>query len=323
MLMLAAALMGVPGPVSMRDWKEWVPPSAPFRIDVPGELKAQPDEQVGSGSVTHSWEILTGHLSVRVSVNDSNYDPVDTVHGMMNVLGHRFTDTRKNPTLALSDLTVAGYPAAKIVFEYDLDSGGRYHGEELTVRVGQDDWSIYTGHMTTEDWAFNAEAHIYASLKAPLAIPALSPASAGRLSYKAPGKPVTSEQALDGDWATYFDSWTLQAFDDGKGSKIWVSHMKVKPGQQIDPVPLAQFFADSVKEQSDDKPNMFAINQEVAGRPGAFARGTLHYSVGYQDGQVVAVGDGSDYWTILAGGPNDARTEAMFNAVIASMKIAP
>lgn len=322
-LMPAPALaQAAPEPAKLVDlqrWNEVVLPGAPFRIDMPMPFKSETEKVIGD-TKEKTWKTAYGFMNVEISFSDRDRDSTFSVRKYLELLAGGLLEKWKNATAEVTDLTVLGYPAAKLVMENDVDSG-RIRTERLLFRVGQDDWAIQTSRFLTDGELDSA--HIFRSIQAPSPAPVLTPASVGRMNIKGFGKPIVTVDKLEGDASATYDKWVTYAFDHQGSIKAWIYNIQVKPGNAFDVQAIGQMLVDSVVQQSKGKPQFYSFAQRIGGLEGVDGRGQAVTGEGEEAFRIFSVGDGPEGWAMLAAGPNDARTETVLREMMGSITFQP
>lgn len=300
--------------VDLVRWYEYVPPGAPFRIDMPMPMTAS--ERDASGTKISSWKTKFGLMNIDISFFKRPGNAVFTPRRVQELMADGLKTNWKNPTSTITDVTVLGYPGAKLEIEHDV-TGGRIRVERLLFRIGQDDWVIQTTRFTGRDGELDS-AHIFRSIKAPAPAPVLTPATIGRMTIRGFGKPVVTVDKLAKD--SPYAKWTTHAFDYQGKTKAWVYNIRMKAGA-FDTAAFARLIADTVINQSNPKPRIFPFPETIGGFPGQLARGQAVTGDGEEAFRIVTVGDGAEGWAMLAAGPNSARTEALLKQMVESIQI--
>jgi hypothetical protein len=299
-------------------WNEVALPGAPFRVDIPMPLQSEgPKDSAGSKLTT--WKTAYGLMNIEISFRDraapTSFSPRQNLEMLAGGLVAKWT----NPSVKVTDLTVVGYPAARVEMEHDVTSG-RIRTERLLIRVAEDDWVVQTTRFVGKDGGADS-MHIFRSIKAPAPAPVLAPASVGRMTIKAFGKPVVTADKLEGDAGKTYEKWVTHAFDYQGSTKAWIYNIRVKPGQAFDAEAMARMLVDNVVQQSNPKPQVYPFPQTIGGLQGVMARGQAITGDGEECFRILAVGDGQEGWAMLIAGPNTARSEAMFREMIESIQI--
>ncbi|MES2988359.1 MAG: hypothetical protein V4808_10680 [Pseudomonadota bacterium] len=321
MIAAAAAWTMAPDPLpDLARWNEVSVPGAPFRIDMPMPLKVEPD-RASSGVTTKTWKTAYGLMLIEISYVDRPRATSFTARNNLEMLGSGLMSKWKNATYKVSDLRVLGYNAAKLEMEHDVTSG-RIRVEHLLIRVGEDDWTVQTSRYVGRDGGPDS-MHIFRSIQAPAPAPVLASVTIGRLTMKAFGKPVVTQQRLTPSEAQSYTGSTMYAFDYQGTTKAWLYHLKVKPGVAFDTEGLTRAQLDNVKGQSKPNAVAFSFPYTFNGNPGVQGRGQAIIGEGEEAFRIVTLGNGQDGWVMLMAGPNRVRTEAMMRDMIASIQIRP
>lgn len=323
-LTAAAALVALaPASSDLADlgrWNEVVPPGAPFRVDLPMPLEFKGEKMVGNTTIkSRTWNSAYGLMLIQITHMDRPQPTSFSARQNLEMLAGGLVKDWKNPTVRISDLTVAGHGAARLEMEHDVSSG-RMRIERVLIRVGEDDWTVQATRFLGRGGDADA-AHIFRSIQAPSPAPVLTQATVGRMTIKAFGKPVVTADKLKGDAAATYEKWVTHAFDYQGRTKAWIYNIRVKPGQVFDADGMAKMLIDNVVQQSNPQPKVTPFPQAVGGLPGVVARGQAVTGDGEECFRIVAVGDGQEGWAMLIAGPNTARSETMFREMVGSIAI--
>lgn len=313
---LAAWTMSPAQLPQLGSWSEVTLPGAPFRVDLPAQLKLEAD-RVTSGVRTRTWSGSHGLMTIEISYVDRPGPTGFSARSNLEALGAGLLKQWKNATASVSDMRVAGHIAAKLEIEHDVERG-RIRVEHVAMRVGEDDWTVQTTRFVGRDGEVES-AHILRSLQAPSPMPALAPAAIGRLTVKAFGKPVVTNATLPD--ASPYAQWTTHAFDyDGK-TKAWIFQLRMKPGQILSIEEHMQAEIDNVVQQSNPKPRINAFPDMIAGYPAMTATGQTITAEGEECFRIVVLGEGQEGWVMLMAGPNTARSQMLYRDMITSIQV--
>lgn len=328
---IVAALAFAPVPALAQEmpdlarWTEVTLPGAPFRIDIPMPLTAQPDRVLDTTTIK-KWDTEYGLMGIELGFTDRNlptsFSARDNLEQLAGGLIPEWNTPTANLVVDVSDLTVIGYPAAKLEIERTLDSGRRIRTERLLIRLGHDDWTVQTTFFADSGGGDALEAaHIFESIKPLAPVPALAPARVGRMTINGFGAPVVTVDDVGGN-PTY-DKWVTYAFDYQGDTKAWIYNIRVKPGNSFDAAAAAQMLLDTVTQQSNPRPQSYTTTMNVGTLSGTFARGQAITGEGEECFRILALEDGQEGWAMLLAGPNNARSETIFREMIASITVAP
>lgn len=307
--------------LDMRNWSEVALPGAPFQIDIPMPFKPTVVRESDSGKTT-TWPTAYGFLNIKVEFNDrpdtaSPFSPKE----FLELYAGGILQNKTNGVADVTETTVAGYPAAKMMVEHDDKSGSdRMRTERLLVRVGKDDWSVETLRFAGGDGAKESK-RVFDSIQKPSKPPALTPQKIGRLTVKISGKPKIDIGKLDAESAKTYEKWDTYDFIDPDGIGITIYNIRVKPEYAFEPKQWAQQLVDGGFKNGVDKPYVFS--EVFAGYPGAMAQTTTADNAGEYAIRYLSVGDDREGWTFMMSGMNTARTAAQFREIIKSIEIAP
>lgn len=305
----------------LRRWTEFTPPGAPFQVDIPMPIKPALVRETSGVKMT-TWPTDYGLMSIEIQLTDRPGATTSfSARDNLEMLGGGLIKDWKNPSAKVTDLTVLGYPAAKLEIEHDVSSG-RIRVERLLIRVGADDWTVQTTRFVGRDGEVDS-AHIFRSIKAVSPAPVLTPAKIGRLTIKAFGKPKITADKLTGDAAATYEKWVTHAFDYKGNTKAWVYNIRVKPGNDFNYQAAAQMIIDDVIQQSNPKPKIYSFPERISGFSGTEASGQAITGDGEEAFRILSVGDGQEGWAILIAGPNDARSATIFREMIESIEVKP
>jgi hypothetical protein len=320
-LVAVGAAPGTPAELpDLGRWNEVALPGAPFRIDIPMPLTFDGEKMIGTAK-RKTWKTNYGLMSIEVGLMDRPGPTSFTPRQTQEMLAGGLIADWKNPTAKVTDVTLLGYKAARLELEHDVSSG-RIRTERLLIRVGEDDWSVQTTRFVGRDGEVDS-AHIFRSIQALSPAPVLTAATVGRMTIKAFGKPIVTVDKLEGDAGKTYDKWVTHAFDYQGKTKAWIYNIRVKPGNMFDAAAAAKMLVDNVVKQSNPKPQVYSLPQQVGAYQGVFARGQAITGEGEECFRILAVGDGQEGWVMLLAGPNSARTESMLREMIASIEIKP
>lgn len=319
-MLLFLAAMFAAEPMDFARWHETTPPGAPFTLDVPMGLEDQGERMV-SGSKVRTWNARYGFMSVKVEFTDrpqkTNFTPRQTLE---MIGGGLLKDWGPTATAKVTDIMVAGRPAAQLDLQRTTDTGSVVRSRLVRIRIGDDDdWGIQTTHIADRDE--RDVAHFWSSLKAPRAAPVLTPATIGRMTINAPGRATVTDVKLEGEAATTMEKWIVHAFEFEGKTKAWIYQFRYRDGQTMNNEGVMKQLTDSVVAQSNPKPVLFSFPQQVAGFQGIVGRGQAITQDGEEAVRMFTVSDGRDGWAMLAAGPNSARTEGILRDMMASIAI--
>jgi hypothetical protein len=298
-------------------WHEATPPGAPFTLDVPLGLKDEGVRDV-SGAKVHSWQSKYGFMTLEIEHTDRAVPTSFSPRQHLEFLGGSLLKDWPKATAKVTDVTIAGRPAAQLDMVRPTDSS-TIHIRIMVMRIGDDDWGIQTTHIGDTEKA--DVAHVWASVQPPKAPPVLTTVSAGRLTLKAPGKAAVTEVPLEGEAAQTMEKWTVYAFEHEGKTKAWLYHLRFREGQAMNTDGIARQLVDDVIAQSNPKPDLYLRPQTIAGARAMLASGQAVTKDGDEAVRIWAIGDGRDGWALLAAGPNSARTEGILREMTASVAI--